>query len=124
MSVNFRGQQCVGPASRIASDEKKIVGNAGTNNSATAVTNVIIGQQTGPISYDTRAADPVDSFNQGLQAGALAKATMGDATVKALLSCPNGKGIRCVLKGRDLHGGGECSTDDGQAFDIIVTSHK
>ena len=95
MIVNFRGQQCSRPATRIASDEKTVVGSAWSVNSG------------------------------GQSIGTLAAATIsGDATMKALLSCPNGKGMRCVLKGRDLHGGGECTTDDGQIFDVIVSPNK
>ena len=91
MMVSFKGQQCKGPASRIASDEKTIVGNSLTTSN---------GQSIGTLSATTIS---------------------GDATVKALLSCPDGSGIRCVLKGRNLNGGGECRTDDGQIFEVVVS---
>ena len=82
MMVSFKGQKCKGPAGRIASDEKTVIGNSLTSTN---------GQSIGILSATTIS---------------------GDATVKALLSCPDGSGIRCVLKGRNLNGGGECRTDN------------
>ena len=91
MTVNFHGQQCSGPATRVATDSKTVVGSAWSFS------------------------------NTGQSVGTMAAATeVGDSTVRALLSCADGRGLRCTLKGRDLHGGGECSTDDGQVFDILV----
>jgi hypothetical protein len=51
-----------------------------------------------------------------------ANTTSGDSTVKALLTCSNGKAMRCELTGRDRSGGGVCTEDSGRVLDVIVTS--
>ena len=47
--------------------------------------------------------------------------TSGDATIKAIMSCSNGTGMRCDITGRDGSGGGVCVDDAGKVFDVVVT---
>jgi hypothetical protein len=46
--------------------------------------------------------------------------TAGDVTVKALLSSPDGRGLRCDLVGRYPTGGGICVDDDKHVYDVIL----
>ena len=44
----------------------------------------------------------------------------GDTTIKALLSCNDGSGIRCELSGQNRRGGGVCVDDKGRNFDVLA----
>lgn len=91
MTVDFQGVKCTGPASRVSSTQSTVIGSS--------------------VGYN----------RNGITSGALATATIdGDSTVKALLTCSDGKGLRCELTGRDAHGGGICTTDSGRVFDVIA----
>jgi len=90
MTVDFDGTKCTGPASRVSSSQSTAVGSS-------------VG------------------YSNGQTSSAFAAATIdGDSKVKALLTCSDGKGLRCEFTGRDAHGGGICTTDAGRVFDVIV----
>lgn len=92
MSVDFGERNCSGPAARASSNETFEVASVyGTTNRG----NNVSGTAT--------------SFKAG------------DTTVKALLSCSDGKGLRCELTGRNLSGTGICVDDSGKVFDVVVT---
>jgi hypothetical protein len=92
MSVTIGDTTCKGPAARVASNQSFGFANSvGFNNRGTVAN-----------SFGTVA-------------------TTGDSVVKAILSCSNGKGLRCDLSGRDMNGGGICVDDTGRVFDVVVT---
>jgi hypothetical protein len=92
MTVTMNGVNCSGPASRVASDQRTIIASS--------------------FGYN----------NKGTTASSFGTATIsGDTTVTALLSCSDGKGMRCEFKGQNLHGGGTCTINDGRTFDFIVS---
>lgn len=45
----------------------------------------------------------------------------GDKFAKALLSSPDGHGLRCDLRGRLSGGGGVCVDDNDRVYDVILT---
>lgn len=47
--------------------------------------------------------------------------TTGDVTIKAIMSCSDGRGLRCDITGRNGSGGGICINDSGKVFDVVVT---
>lgn len=47
-------------------------------------------------------------------------AVSGDMQLKAILSCNNGRGVRCDITGRDGSGGGICVDDAGRVYDALV----
>lgn len=44
----------------------------------------------------------------------------GDKTVKALMSSPDGRGLRCDIVGRSHGGGGICVDDGGKVYDVVL----
>jgi hypothetical protein len=46
----------------------------------------------------------------------------GDKYVKAILSAPNGHGLRCDLVGRSHGGGGICVGDDQRVYDAVLVA--
>ena len=46
--------------------------------------------------------------------------TTGDNLVKAILSCSDGRGLRCELTGRDSNVGSICVDDSGKVYDVIA----
>lgn len=44
----------------------------------------------------------------------------GDSTVKAILTCSNGSGIRCDITGRGASAGGICLDDKGKVYDALA----
>jgi hypothetical protein len=44
----------------------------------------------------------------------------GQMTIKALLPCSDGTGLRCELVGANFKGVGVCIDSDGRAFDVIT----
>lgn len=91
MMVAIGDAKCNGPAARVASNQSFGFANSvGFNNRGT-VTN----------SFGTVA-------------------TTGDSVVKAILTCSNGKGLRCDITGREGNGGGICVDDAGRVFDVVV----
>lgn len=92
MSVDLQNAKCSGPASRVSSNERSVVGSAFVYGAG------------------------------GFSSNAFATATIsGDATVRALLTCDNGKGLRCELTGRNGNGGGVCANDSGRIFDVVIS---
>jgi len=47
--------------------------------------------------------------------------TSGTATLKSILSCTNGHGLRCDFTSNGNGGGGVCFDDNQKAYDAIVT---
>ena len=91
MTVTIGDAKCTGPAARVSSNQSFGFANSvGFNNRGT------VGNSFGTV------------------------ATTGDSVVKAILSCSNGKGLRCDLSGRDMNGGGICLDDNGRVFDVVV----
>lgn len=45
----------------------------------------------------------------------------GTATLKGILSSPNGRGLRCEFSSDGNGGGGVCVDDQGRVFDAIVS---
>lgn len=48
-------------------------------------------------------------------------ASYGDVFIKALLTSPDGKGMRCDLRGRGTSGGGICVDDQQRVYDVVAT---
>lgn len=46
--------------------------------------------------------------------------TDGDVSVKALMTCTDGTGLRCEIVGRSGSGGGICVDSASKLFDVIV----
>lgn len=92
MTVSLEGDTCTGPAARVASNESFGFVSAYGRSST--------GQ------FGTASANTYQS---------------GDATVKAIMSCKSGKGLRCDLTGRGASGGGVCLDDAGKVYDVIAT---
>lgn len=46
--------------------------------------------------------------------------TPGGGAAKALLSAPDGSGLRCDLRGSRWSGGGECRDDKGRDYDVQI----
>jgi len=57
---------------------------------------------------------------RNFQATTLGVSGPGGSKIKVLLSCTNGKGLRCELSGQDSRGGGTCVDDDGKQLDVLV----
>lgn len=93
LSVIMGETTCSGPAARVSSKETTAVGSA----------------------YATGS-------NGNLVNALATTSTSGDSNIKAILSCSNGKGMRCDLTGRNRSGGGTCTDDAGKIFDVVVTS--
>lgn len=91
MSVMLDDGLCTGPAARVASNQS--FGFANTYGSNTR------GQFASAFSTISIA---------------------GDTTVKAILSCAGGSGLRCDMTGRDATAGGVCVDDKGRVFDVLV----
>lgn len=91
MTVKLDGDEiCTGPVARVASNETFGFANTYATNS------------------------------RGKQANAFTTvATSGDVTLKAILSCTSGKGLRCDLTGRG-GGGGICADDSGKIYDALA----
>lgn len=90
MTVKLDGDEtCTGPVARVASNET--FGFANT--------------------YATVRGKPVNAFTT--------MATTGDVSLKAIMSCTSGKGLRCDLTGRG-GGGGICVDDTGKIYDALA----
>ena len=80
---------------------------------------------TGPVakvaSNESFGFANTQAFNsKGKTANAFTTMTQsGDVTVKAILSCTSGKGLRCEMTGRG-GGGGICTDDTGRIFDALA----
>ena len=92
MTASIDGVSCSGPAARVASNE----------------------------SFGFSTLYGTNSRGQAVSALGTT-ATSGDVTVKAIMSCSDGKGLRCDITGRDGAGGGICVNDAGKVFDVVVT---
>lgn len=47
--------------------------------------------------------------------------SQGDKFAKALLSSPDGRGLRCELRGRLSGGGGVCVDDNNRVYDVLLS---
>ena len=91
MSLNLDGDECAGPVARVASNQTFGFANTYGGN------------------------------NRGVRAAAFTTtSTTGDVSVKAMLSCKSGKGLRCDLTGQGATGGGICLDDAGRIYDAIA----
>ena len=91
MAITIADAKCSGPAARVASNQTFGFANSvGFNNRGTVAN-----------SFSTVA-------------------TSGDVFIKAILSCTNGKGLRCDMTGQGGNGGGLCVDDTGKVFDVLV----
>lgn len=81
-------------------------------------------QYTGPV-VRTSSIDSAGLLQQyGKRSGASFGSTTsvgGTATLKGILSSPNGRGLRCEFTSDGSGGGGVCSDDQGRVFDAIVS---
>jgi hypothetical protein len=91
MTIDIGDTKCTGPAVRVASNES-------------------FGFATS-IGYGSRGTVATTTTTS---------ATSGDTSIKAILSCTGGKGLRCDMSGRDSNGGGICVDDAGRVFDVIA----
>lgn len=90
LTLTIDGDKCTGPVARVASNQT--FGFANT--------------------YATNGARSANAFTT--------MASSGDATLKAILSCSNGKGLRCDLTGQGASGGGICVDDAGKVYDALA----
>jgi hypothetical protein len=96
----------------------------GSATGAGAMTIDIDGQTyTGPV-IRTGSSDSFGFIQQYGKRGMVSTGTMasvgGTATVKAILSSPAGRGLRCELTSDGSGGGGICVDDLGRVLDAIV----
>lgn len=91
MTVALDGGSCTGPAARVASNQSFGFANTYARNS----------KGTTASGFTTVAMD-------------------GDTTVKAILSCSDGSGLRCDITGRNATAGGVCLDDKGRVYDVLV----
>ena len=91
MTVKMDGEDvCTGPFAKVASNESVGFANTFLANS------------------------------RGKTANAFTTSSMsGDITIKAIMSCTSGKGLRCEMTGR-VGGGGICTDDAGRVFDALA----
>lgn len=92
VTVNIDGVTCSGPAQRVASNDTFGFMNTYGRSSRG-------GSMTATSTYFAE----------------------GDKVVKALMSCGNGRGLRCELVGRSSGGGGICVDDTGRVYDVIAS---
>lgn len=60
--------------------------------------------------------------NRGTKANAYASSfTSGDYYLKAILSSPEGRGLRCDVIGRSGGGSGVCVDDQSKVYDLVYT---
>jgi hypothetical protein len=91
MTMAMDGVTCTGPVARVASNQTFGFSNA------------------------------FGSTNRGATASSFGTTvTSGDAFVKAIMSCSDGRGLRCDMSGRGASGGGICVDDSGRVFDAIA----
>lgn len=91
MTIKMDGDDtCTGPVARVATKESFGFANTYMTNSKGKVTNALT-----------------------------TVATSGDVTIKAILSCTSGKGLRCEMTGQG-GGGGVCVDDAGRIFDALA----
>lgn len=78
---------------------------------------------TGPV-IRTGSSDSFGFIQQYGKRGMMSTGTMasvgGTATVKAILSSPAGRGLRCEFTSDGSGGGGVCVDDQGRVLDAIV----
>lgn len=81
-------------------------------------------QYTGPV-VRTSSSDSAGMLQQygkrsGANFGSIASVG-GTATLKGILSSPNGRGLRCEFTSDGSGGGGVCADDQGRVFDAVVS---
>ena len=57
---------------------------------------------------------------RGWGGGTIHMDTPGGGVAKALLTAPDGSGLRCDLRGTRTGGGGECRDDKGREYDVQI----
>lgn len=98
-------------------------GKMGTGTMTVNIDDVVY---TGPAvrvgSNDTFGfASAYGSNSRGVSTTAFANSySVGDRFVKALLSSPDGHGLRCDLRGSGRSGGGICVDDGGKIYDVLL----
>ncbi|WP_156955196.1 hypothetical protein [Polaromonas glacialis] len=91
MTIKMEGDDvCTGPVARVASNE------------SFGFANTYLANSKGKVSSALTTV-----------------ATSGDVTIKAILSCTSGKGLRCEMTGQG-GGGGICVDDSGRIFDALA----
>lgn len=117
---------CAGYVQMMPRDSGKVYSGAvqGSATGAGSMTIDIDGQvYTGPV-IRTGSSDSFGFIQQyGKKTGASTGSMVsvgGTATVKALLSSPAGRGLRCEFTSDGSGGGGICVDDQGRVLDAIV----
>ena len=90
-SIDIEGVICSGPAARMSGSE--VTGISST-----------IGAVGG----------------RNFSSSTIGVAGTGGSAVKVMLSCTNGTGLRCELRGQNRTGGGVCVDDKGKSYDILA----
>ena len=98
----------------------------GSGGSGTATITIGSTTYTGPAvrvaSNDTFGfASVYGSNSRGTSASAYGTSySAGDKYVKAILSSPDGRGLRCDFVGRGRTGGGICVDDNKTVYDVVI----
>jgi hypothetical protein len=117
---------CAGYVQMMPRDSGKVYAGTvqGSATGAGTMTIAIDGEQfTGPV-VRTGSSDSFGFIQQygtktGVTTGTIVSAG-GTATVKAILSSPAGRGLRCEFSSDGSGGGGICVDDKGRVLDAIV----
>lgn len=117
---------CAGYVQMMPRDSGKVYSGTvqGSATGSGAMTIDIDGQTyTGPV-IRTGSSDSFGFIQQYGKRGMVSTGTMasvgGTATVKAILSSPAGRGLRCEFTSEGSGGGGICVDDLGRVLDAIV----
>lgn len=117
---------CAGYVQMMPRDSGKVYSGTvqGSATGAGTMTIDIDGQQfTGPV-IRTGSSDSFGFIQQYGKRGMMGTGTMasvgGTATIKAILSSPAGRGLRCEFTSDGSGGGGVCVDDQGRVLDALV----
>lgn len=117
---------CAGYVQMMPRDSGKVYSGTvqGSATGAGTMTIDIDGQQfTGPV-IRTGSSDSFGFIQQYGKRGMMSTGTMasvgGTATIKAILSSPAGRGLRCEFTSDGSGGGGVCVDDQGRVLDALV----
>lgn len=117
---------CAGYVQMMPRDSGKVYSGTvqGSATGAGTMTIDLDGQTfTGPL-VRTGSSDSFGFIQQYGKRGMMSTGTMasvgGTATVKAILSSPAGRGLRCEFTSDGSGGGGVCVDDQGRVLDAIV----
>lgn len=100
-------------------------GNVQGNGFGSGTMSVVIGNRTCKGSFARGASNDSVGFFQtygkkGVESVGSAQTYGSTATVKALMSCSDGTGLRCDFVGGSGTGTGICVDGNGQVFDALV----